>query len=61
MRDLYEQFLAATSDEDDVIKAVRALVKREVKRLEKVGYNRGRPRLEDTPDRAKWRGYKRKT
>ena len=61
MRNLYQSFLDATGDDNEVIKAVRSLVKRELRRLDRVKYNSGRPKLDDTPERERWRAYKRKS
>lgn len=57
--DTYAEFLKNTNDKDPVLKQVRALVKREIKRLERSRLNKGRPALEDTPERLKWREYQR--
>lgn len=56
---LFKQFLEMTADIDPVIKAVRALVKRELAWLEKARLNPGRPRLDDSPKRQKWRDWQR--
>lgn len=61
MREQYKAFLDGTGDDNEVMKAVRALVKRELRRLDRVQYNAGRPRKDDTPERERWRGYKRKS
>lgn len=54
-----EEFLAGTDDRDPVVKAVRELIKKEIARLEKLRQHGGRPKLEDTPQRVKWREYQR--
>lgn len=53
----YIEFLNNTTDSDPAIAKVRGLVARELKRLKRVKGNQGRPRLEESPQRAKWRAY----
>jgi len=52
-------FMAQTTDEMPMMRAVRKVVKRELDRLERVKNLNGRPRLEDSPQRQKWREYQR--
>jgi len=54
-----ERFMEITDDRDPVIKAVRLLVARELARIAKIKLRAGRPRLEDTPQRIKWREYQK--